>query len=150
MSNSIFNTSRQTKTSGQVASSEYALITIGGRTELGQQVRGNYTRQIQTIFEIGSPNVMWLAGHEQGTLNFSRLVGSKGFFSGWDDDADACGVINPVAVDFTGGTQCLAKATGGLLFEGAMIESLDFSMQAGTLEITEGINLRVASISRKA
>ena len=145
MSTSIFNTKRETRSRGQVASSEYALVTIGKRTELGQSVNGTYTRQIQTIFEIGSPNVLWLAGHEQGTLNFSRLVGSRGFFSGWD--VDQCGQITPVSINLGGGA-CVAAASGGLSFGGPMIDSVNFSMQAGTLEITEGVNLRVATMGR--
>lgn len=145
MSNSIFNTTRQTRSRGQVASSEYALVTIGARTELGQNINGTYTRQIQTIFEIGSPNILWLAGHEQGTLSFSRLVGSRGFFSGWE--GNECGEIRPVSVQLGGGP-CVAAASGGLRFGGTMIEAVNFTMQAGTLEITEGISLRVASLSR--
>ena len=118
---------------------------FGARTELGQNVQGNYSRQIQTIFEIGSPNVIWLAGHEQGTLTFSRLVGSRGFFSGWTPDE--CGVIKPVSISLGAGP-CVSAASGGLAFEGAMVESVNFSMQSGTLEISEGISLRVATLSR--
>ncbi len=145
MSSSLFNTSRNVRSRAQVASSEYALVTIGARTELGQSVNGSYTRQIQTIFEIGSPAIMWLAGHEQGTLSFSRLVGARGFFSGWE--GEECGEIRPVSIGLGGGP-CVAAASGGLRFGGTMIEGVNFSMAAGTLEITEGISLRVASMSR--
>lgn len=145
MSKSIFNTDRQTRAPGQIASSEFALVKIGARTELGQSVNGTYTRQIQTIFELGSPNILWLAGHEQGTLTFNRLVGSRGFFSGWE--GDACGEIKPVSIDLSSGP-CAKVATGGLTFRNAMIESVNFAMQSGTLEISEGISMRVASMGR--
>ena len=145
MSKSIFQTNRQTRSRAQIASSEYALVTIGSRTELGQSVTGSYNRQIQTIFEIGSPSIMWLAGHEQGQLSFQRLVGSRGFFSGWE--GDECGEIRPVSIGLSGGP-CVAAASGGLRFGGTMIEGLNFSMSAGTLEITEGVSLKVASMSR--
>lgn len=145
MSQSIFNTNRNTRSKAQIASSEYALVTIGARTELGQSIQGAYNRQIQTIFEIGSPAIMWLAGHEQGTLTFQRLVGSRGFFSGWE--GDQCGSIRPVSVSLSGGP-CVAAASGGLSFDGTMIEGVNFSMQAGTLEITEGVSLRVASMRK--
>lgn len=141
----VFNTNRTTNSKAQIASAEYALITVGKRTELGQSVTGNYTRQIQTIFEIGTPNVMWLAGHEQGTLAFNRLVGGKGFFYGWDPDT--CGEIRPVSINLGSGP-CVSAARGGLKFGGAMVESVNFSIQAGTLEISEGISLRIATLSR--
>jgi hypothetical protein len=142
---SIFNTNRTVKPTGQVASSEFALISIGGRTELGQSISGSYTRAIQTVHELGSPDVAWIAGHEQGSLSFQRLVGSKGFFHGWD--SDACGLIRPVAINLGGGP-CVASASGGLRFGGAMVESISFDMQAGTLEIREGIQMRVATMGR--
>lgn len=145
MSTSIFNTTRQANSRARAASSEYALVTLGGRTELGQSVTGNYTRQIQTIFEIGSTGIMWISGHEQGSLAFSRLVGAQGFFSGWNPDG--CGEIKPVAINLSGGP-CVAVARGGLGFDGTILESYNFALQAGTLEITEGVNLRVANLSR--
>ncbi len=145
MSTSIFGTSRNVRSRGQIASSEYALVTIGSRTELGQSVSGTYTRQIQTIFEIGSPNLYWLNGHEQGTLSFQRLVGSRGFFAGWD--GDECGEIRPVSISLAGGP-CVAAASGGLRFGHSVIEGFNFSLAAGTLEITEGISLRIGSLSR--
>jgi hypothetical protein len=141
----FFGTRRETRSRAQLASSEYALVTIGRRSELGQSVQGSYTRQIQTIFEIGTPTVTWLAGHESGQLNFQRLVGKNGFFDGWQ--GDECGVITPVAIGLGGGP-CVAAASGGLRFDGAMIESLNWTLSAGTLEITEGVALRVASMSR--
>ena len=142
---SIFNTQRTVKPSGQIASSEYALISIGGRTELGQSVTGSYSRTIQTVHELGSPNVAYVSGHEQGQLSFNRIVGSNGFFSGWD--ADACGLIRPVSISLGGGP-CVASARGGLRFGGAMVEAISFEMTAGTLEIREGIQMRVATMGR--
>lgn len=145
MSSSIFNTTRQVRNKAQIASSEYALVSIGGRTELGQSVTGSYGRQIQTILEIGSPNIMWIGGHEQGTLSFGRVVGSKGFFDGWE--GDDCGEIRPVAISLGTGP-CVAAANGGLRFGGTQIENVGFSMSSGSLEISETISMRVATLSR--
>ena len=91
MSRTIFNTQRTVKSSGQVASSEYALVTIGGRTELGQSVSGSYTRQIRDLYELGSTTVLWLTGREMGNMTFNRLVGARGFFDGWG--GEDCGEI---------------------------------------------------------
>lgn len=141
----IFNTDRPAPSRARIASSEYAIVTIGGRSELGQSVRGQYSRQIREIFELGNAGVMWVAGNESGTLSFQRLVGAGGFFNNWQ--GDECGILSPVSIDLGGG-RCVAVASGGLRFEGAMIESVDFGMQAGQLEISEGISLRVASMYR--
>ncbi len=145
MSRTIFNTQRTVKSSGQVASSEYALVTIGGRTELGQSVSGTYTRQIRDLYELGSTTVLWLTGREMGNMTFNRLVGGKGFFDGWE--GEDCGEIRPVSINLSGGP-CVAAASGGLQFQSIMIEGLNFSMSTGALEITEGITMRFASMSR--
>lgn len=139
----VFNTNREVRASGRVASSEYAIVTVGGRSELGQSIQGTYGRQIQTIHELGSTGVIWVPGFESGTLNFRRLVGSKGFFSGWT--GTACGVINPVSIDLGGGG-CVAVASGGLRFSEAMIESFDFSMSAQAVEITEGVSMKIGAM----
>jgi hypothetical protein len=142
---SIFNTNRQVTSRAQVASSEYAIVQLGGRSELAQQVTGNYGREIRQIYEIGSPNIMWVGGHESGALNFSRIVGTGGFFDGLDNGE--CGVIRPVSINLGGGP-CVAVASGGLHFGEAMLERVDFSLSVASVEITEGISLRVATMSR--
>lgn len=141
----VFNTNREVRSAARVASSEYAIITVGGRSELGQQIQGTYGRQISTIHEIGSPGVIWVAGYESGTLSFRRLVGAQGFFAGWT--GSACGIIEPVSIDLGGGP-CVAIASGGLRFYDAMIESFEFSMTSQAVEITEGINLKVGAMAR--
>jgi len=141
----VFNSERRTRSAGRVASSEYAIVTVGGRSELGQNISGTYSRNIATIHELGSPGVIWVPGFESGTLTFSRLVGTAGFFSGWT--GSACGVLNPVSVDLGAG-ECVAIASGGLRFSDAMIESFNFAMQAGNVEITEGVSMRIGGMSR--
>ncbi len=140
----LFGTNRSAKATGQIASSEFAKITLGGVISLGQSVNGSYTRNIQTIFEIGNPNVYWLGGHEQGNLQMQRLVGKRGFFA--DIRPGACGEIKPVAINVTGGT--CATGSGGLTIGDAILEAVSFGMQAGSLEITDGATLRFASLSR--
>lgn len=143
----FFGVNRTVRPAAQIASSEYAAIKIGsGGGALGQRVQGTYTRQIQTIFEIGQTDVYWIAGRDQGSLSFDRLVGGVGFYSGWSPDE--CGMITPVAIDTAAG-QCVAGA-GGLRFDGCMIENLTFGMNAGSLEINEGVTMRVASMNRSS
>jgi hypothetical protein len=142
---SILNTTRQVTSRSQAPTSEYAILYMGGRGELAQSVSGNYGREIRPIYELGSPNVVWVGGHEQGTLELGRIVGKRGFFAGLGEDE--CGVVRPVSINLGSGP-CVTIAAGGLHFHDAMIERLSFSMNVGSLEITETISMRVANMSR--
>lgn len=141
---SLFNTTRTTTSLGDMASSEYAAVTVGSQISLGQSVNGTYTRQIQTIYELGRPEVYWISGHEQGNVTIGRLVGKNGFFEAIN--VEQCGAINNLKVDLTSNT--CSKAKGGLAFDGAMLESVTFGMQAGTLEISEGATIRFQTLTR--
>ncbi len=141
---SIFGTTRTAKASGEMASSEFAKVTLGGETSLGQSVNGAYTRQIQTIFELGNPNVYWIGGHENGTLSLGRLVGKNGFFGNLE--VGSCGEITPVGVDVTSGT--CTTGSGGLSISDAVVESVGFQLTAGELQIGETVSIRFASLSR--
>lgn len=141
---SIFGTTRTKPATGRIASSEYALINVGGQTELIQSVEGQYGRQIESYHEIGSPNVAWVSGVEEGSLSISRLVGAAGFFEGWA--GDECGIIKPVSINLGGGP-CVAVASGGLQFQDAMIESVGFQLRT-TPGITESIRLKIGTFSR--
>lgn len=142
--NSIFGTSRTKPAIGRLASSQYAIITVGGNSELVQSVNGQYGRTIQSFYEIGSPNVMWVPGPEEGSLDIGRLIGSRGFFSGWT--GGECGVIKPVAINLGGGP-CVASGGGGLQFQDAMVENVGFQMNAGNPGITESIKLKIGTFS---
>ena len=141
---SIFGTNRTAKASGEMASSEFAKVTLGGEVTLGQSVNINYSRTIETIYELGNPNVYWIGGHEQGSFSIGRLVGKKGFFSGLN--LGACGEITPVGID-VGSGQCTTGA-GGLTVTDAVIESVATQMNAGALQISETITARFAMLSR--
>jgi len=141
---SIFNTTRNKPALGRVASSEYALINVGGRTELIQSVQGSYGRQVQSYHEVGTPNVAWVSGSEEGALQIQRLVGKNGFFDGWT--GDTCGIIKPVAINLSGGP-CVAVATGGLQFHDAIVESVSFQL-AVTPAITESVSIKVGTLAR--
>lgn len=141
---SIFNTTRNVTNQGDMASSEYAAITVGSQISLGQNVSGTYGRQIQTVYELGRPEIYWISGHEQGQMSVARLVGKNGFF-----DAIAstqCGAINNLKIDLSSST--CSKGSGGLAFDGAMLESVTFGMQSGTLEISEGMSMRFQTLTR--
>jgi hypothetical protein len=140
----FFGHNRTIKSSNQLASSEYARITVGSRVDLAQSVAANYAQQIRPIFEIGAPSIFFVAGHAQGTVNVGRLVGAGGFFSNFN--AQNCGRIQPVSISGGGGGVCAAGG-GTVTFDGGMIESVSLNITAGQIEMTEGVAIRVASMS---
>jgi hypothetical protein len=97
----FFGHNRTIRSSNQLASSEYARITVGSRVDLAQSVAANYAQQIRPIFEIGAPSIFFVSGHAQGTVNVGRLVGAGGFFSNFN--AQNCGRIQPVSISGGGG-----------------------------------------------
>jgi hypothetical protein len=140
----FFGHNRTIKSSNQLASSEYARINVGSRVDLAQSVAANYAQQIRPIFEIGAPSIFFVAGHAQGTVNVGRLVGAGGFFSNFN--AQNCGRIQPVSISGGGGGVCAAGG-GTVTFDGGMIESVSLNITAGQIEMTEGVAIRVASMS---
>jgi hypothetical protein len=142
---SIFNTQRTAAATGRVASADYALVTVAGRSELVQSIQGQYGRRIESFHEVGSPNVNYVPGHEEGTLQIQRLVGKLGFFDGWT--GDNCGVIRPVAVTLQGGP-CVAVAAGGIQCSDTIVESVSFQFGSTGPSITESVSMRVGTMSR--
>lgn len=141
----FFGHNRTIKSSNQLASSEYARISVGSRVDLAQSVTANYSQQIRPIFEIGAPSIFFVAGHAQGSVNVGRLVGSGGFFSNFN--ARNCGRVQPVSISGGGGGVCTGGGGGTISFDGGMIETVSLTITAGQIEMTEGVNIRVASMN---
>jgi hypothetical protein len=143
----FFGYQKEVKSTNQLASSEFALFTAGTQQSLIQSVQANYAQEIRPLYEVGSPSIYWVSGHSSGTVSASRLVGISGFLAGLRDVGSNCGRITPVQIQLSGGGACYASASGGLTFDGAVVESVNFSLTSGQIEITEGFNLRVANMA---
>jgi len=139
----VFGRERTAVSSGEIASSEAAIITAGGEQALVQSVTCNYSQAIDTVTEIGKPNVYWVPGKSNGTINISKLVGKK-FFEGWT--GTTCGAIESLAVKVSG-ESCGFSGSGGVDFDGGMLESVGFNMTAQQMQITNQCTIRVASMS---
>jgi hypothetical protein len=144
----FFGYNKEVRSTNQLASSEFALMTVGSAQSLLQQVQANYAQELRPIYEIGSPAVYWVGGHASGQIQVSRLVGNSGFLGTLGSVAGNCGKINPVRIQFSGAGACYASVSGGLLFDGAILESVTFSLDAGRVEVVEGFNLRVSNLSK--
>ena len=142
MATDFFGTNRTIGNTNEIASSEFATISVGGVCNLCQSVSWEYGRQINPVYEIGNPVVYFVSGHAQGSIQVGRLVGKKGFFSNWK--SSGCGVITPITIDLTSGN--CTGGSGHISFDGGMIQRLGGSINANTIEINETISVLVASM----
>jgi hypothetical protein len=138
----IFGYNRTARSTGQIASSEFAVVTIGGIQSLVQNTQVNYGQDIRTIFEIGNPNIYWVPGHASGTVDCTSLVGPGGFFAGWK--GGKCGAISPISISTSGGTCYTGNAS--LYFDGGIIARVSATLTAGTMEISQSVSVQVATM----
>lgn len=139
----FFGFDRQFKSADQLASSEYAALTVGSAVTLCQNVNASYQQEVKPIYEVGNASVFFVPGHASGTISFGRLAGAAGFFAGLRDTQ--CGKINTVSINSTPGG-CFAAA-GALNFDGAVLQSVALTISTGAIEISESANIIVASMS---
>jgi len=150
MATDFFGYNRDVKPNGQIASSEFATISLGSRMALVQTVQATYSQTVNAKFETGSPTLFWITGQPQGNITFSRLVGKGGFLSAFGALKNACGKVIGVALglDGTGGCSAVSNSGGsGVQFSGGVPENVSINFKAGTLEVSEGASIRVASMS---
>lgn len=145
MATDFFGHNRIVKSADQLSSSEYARISVNGRVDLAQNVSAQYTQQIRPLFEIGQPAVYFVTGHAQGTVTVGRLVGAGGFFQNFK--GTQCGKISTLSISSAGGGACTGGGGGSVTFDGGIMEAVSLQITAGTIEMTEGVVIRVASMS---
>lgn len=143
----FFGYNKEVKSGDQLASSEFALLTVGTQQSLVQSVQASYGQQIRPLFEVGSPSIYWVGGHSEGQISVSRLVGVNGFLRGLRNVGANCGRVTPVTIQLSGGGACFANASGGLTFDGAILENVSFNLNSGQIEIVEGFTVRVANMT---
>lgn len=148
--NDFFGYSREVKPNGQITSSEFATLYMGGKMDLVQNVTAQYGQSVNAKFEVGSPTLYWVTGQPQGAVNFGRLVGRGGFLSRFNELKESCGKIVKLrlGLDGTGGCTAAQNTNGGTInFDGGVAESIQIQFSAGTLEVSEGASIKVASMS---
>lgn len=139
----VFTYDNKTKPFGNVASADYASVSIGKKNSLVQSCDVNYGQQIEEVTQVGSTEIFWLPGKPQGKITIGSLVGESGFFSDWKGP---CGILTDSNINLGGG-KCTFAATGGLEFSGAIVESLTANLSAGRQTISQGATIRIASMS---
>ena len=141
----VFSYDNNIKTGGQVASADYARVSVkqgGGRNALVQSVDVSYQQQIEEVTQVGSTQIYWLPGRPQGRIGINSLVGADGFFADW---SAPCGKIDTASIKIEGG-KCDFQGTGSLFFQGAIVESLNAQLNTGRQTIAQGANVRVANM----
>lgn len=142
----LFGYNRDGASLGQVASSEFAFVSIGGgKSALVQSFSVTYSQQIDDVKAVGDSNIYWVPGRPTGSINTSKLVGPGGFFSGWS--TGQCGQLSSVGVNLSGGN-CGFSGSGNLQFTGAVVEQFSLEMSSGNQTISESAQIRVATVSK--
>ena len=141
----LFGYTRSGNSLGQVASSEFAAVNVGGKLALVQSANVSYAQQIDEVKAVGDSNIYWIPGRPSGSISVTKLVGTGGFFSGWN--AGQCGQINSLSVNLQGGS-CGFSGSGSLSFTGAVIESFSLELNSQSQTISETAQIKVATISR--
>lgn len=141
----VFSYDNNIKTSGQIASADFARVSVkagGGRNSLVQSVDVSYRQQIEEVTQVGSTQIYWLPGRPQGSITIGSLVGSEGFFTDWKAP---CGRIDTASIKVEGG-KCDFGGQGSLFFSGAIVESLNANITTGRQTITQGAQIRTAGM----
>lgn len=143
MATDFFGYNRTIGSSSELASSEYAVLSIGSKVNLCQSVNASYQQEIKPVYEVGNASVHYIMGHAGGNITFARLAGAGKF---WSNLASSnCGQINAVSIN-SNGSACYAGG-GSLNFDGAAVQRVSLTINTGAIEISEEATIMVASMS---
>jgi hypothetical protein len=132
----------------EILSADFAKLQFGDeKAKLVQSVSGTYGHQIQAMYEAGSSALYWVNGQPSGSLQISRVIGSKGWFYLFNGTNVACTLLEPITVKLDGDTCNLSTERDTIKLEDSILESISFSYGAGDLKITENVQLRVSKIT---
>jgi len=137
----FFGYKRNKETLGQLATSDASLLTIKDEISLAQSVDIQYRQIVKPIFEVGTANMYYVAGHAEGTLSASKLVGDSPLtaFKG-----QSCGKIDTASFNAKG--QCDFGGGGKVSITGAIIEQVGVNATAQALEMTESVQIRFSEL----
>lgn len=146
----IFSYTGDVKEKQIVAARNAALDLGGGRVALVQSMEGSYGHQVQPVYEAGSSSVYFVNGNPQGTFSYSALVGTQGWFAGFPT-AGACASLRTINIDLiSDNPACDVQVSmhNNIKFEGAILTQVSFSIQAGSLQISNSGTFTCAKMIR--
>ena len=111
----------------------------GGEGALVQQVNFTLTRQIQTLYEIGSANVYYVGNRRQGQAQLNRIVGGTADFAAMITNYG--NMCTPKDVTLTAGASTCGTGQKGVtyLLKSATLTSIGASVTAQEVVITESL-----------
>jgi hypothetical protein len=148
MANDILGYDRTANAPGTVMTGDYALLDLGGRVGLLQQVSVEYGQQVETFREVGSADLFWITGEPMGSLTAASAVSNKGFFDGLPKGI--CGSIEKAVVSLGGKGNCAAAnvtSSSALHIKDAVTKGLGVQISAGSRPITQNISMVFAYLA---
>ena len=123
----------------QVVSAHNASLDLGGgRIALVQNISGNYTHKVNPVFEAGSSSVYFVNGQPQGSLSYTALVGTDGWFSGMSNSSGTCATLRNMGVTISGsGSDCdvTVASNASVRFKG-ILQAVEFMVSTQDLQIS--------------
>jgi hypothetical protein len=145
MSQDIFTYENRVSHQGEIASSEFAIVSIGAgstRNALVQSLTVQYNQQIEEVTQVGDSQIYWMPGRPSGEVNITTLVGTGGFFQGWQAP---CGLIGSASVGVQGG-KCRFNGKGTLRFDGAVVQGVSVQISTQQQTISQSAIIKIASL----
>lgn len=146
----IFSYERKQDTE-RLISSDYAAISFGGGDTLAlvQSAQLNYGHQVIPRFEAGTSELYWVTGQAQGRVTIQRAVSQGGMFGNVDADKAAKGELIKFSMevkDLDGGVT--VTGTKNISFTGGVVVNLTASIQTGSLDVSEGVEVAFANMNK--
>jgi hypothetical protein len=146
----FYGYSRKVTAPGTALPAEFATLTLGGNDGaimLLQSAQISYAHTVQPFFEIGSPDLYWVTGQPMGSAQIGRVVGQEGFLKRFGRGA-ACATVTSLSLGLKRSGGCMtAQSTGqGINMLNCMPEAVTISVQAGALQMQEGMTLRIGAL----
>ncbi len=145
----FFGYSRRVTAPGTVLSAEFATLTLGDDATsvlLLQTATVSYAHSVQPFFEIGSADLYWVTGLPMGNAQIGRAVGQEGFLQKFGKNACASVQSLSLGVKNSGGCVQVSATGKGFNLLNCMPESVQVSVQAGALQMQEGMSLKVGTL----
>lgn len=146
----FFGYSRKITAPGTALPAEFATLTLGDDAAavlLLQSANISYAHTIQPFFEIGSADLYWVTGQPMGRADIGRVVGQEGFLQKFGKGT-ACAKVQSLSLGLKESGGCIAvKSAGkGINLLNCVPESVSITVQAGALQMQEGMSLRVGTL----
>ncbi len=146
----FFGYSRKVTAPGTALPAEFATLTLGDDAAavlLLQSAQINYAHTVQPFFEIGSANLYWVTGQPMGSAQIARAVGQEGFLQKFGRGS-ACARVQSLQLGLksTGGCVEVTSSGKGVNLLNCMPESIMISVQAGALQMQEGMTLKIGTL----